>query len=110
MNVGDKVLFQQECTTELPPEFPTGTVFFENVVYQEDHFSIAVEFKDTLIVSVTYYLKARQDNLMSVIGYSDIKAICTAKKRAWTYVSREEKWSTVIVSDKKKIVIVRTLR
>lgn len=109
MHVGDKVLFRQECSSELPPEFPTGTVFFENVIYQKDCFSMSITFKDTVVVSVAYYLKTRQQEVLQVIGYSDVKALGSIQKGAWTYTAQEGKLRTVIVADRKKIVVIQTL-
>jgi hypothetical protein len=109
MKIGNRVLFKQECTTNLPPEFPTGIIFFENVFHQKECFSIAVEFKDTVVASVTYYLRAKQKDLLKVIGYSGIKAHGSAIKGQWTYVLNEEKCHTTIVGDKKRIVVVQTL-
>ncbi|WP_341905195.1 hypothetical protein [Fluviicola taffensis] len=109
MKIGSRVLFRQECTTSLPPEFPTGVVFFENVFNKDDRFSMAVEFKDTVVVSVTYYLSAKQKNLLETIGYSDINANGSTIKGQWIYVLNEKTMHTTIVGDKKRIVIVQTL-
>lgn len=106
--VGSKILFQQNCTTKLPQNVPTGVIFFENVFHQKERFSMAVEFKDTVVVSVTYYLGAKQQGLLKAIGYSDIKANGSAIKGQWTYVLDEDKRHTVIVGDKKRIVVVQT--
>lgn len=108
MKIGMRVLFRQECTNTLPPEFPTGTVFFENVHYQNERFSTAVEFKDSTVVSITYYLKSNQANLLKQMGYPDIKANGTAIKGQWTYTLAEEKRRTTIVGDKKRIVVIQT--
>ena len=108
MKVGNKILFQQQCSTELPPEVPTGIVFFENVYYQKEQFSMAFEFKDTVVVSVTYYLDADQLDVLKLIGYSDIKANGSAIKGQWTYIDSKDKMDTVIVGDKKRIVVVQT--
>lgn len=107
--VGDKVLFAQNCTTKLPAEVPTGVVFFENVYEQKNRFSMAIEFKDTVIVSVTYYLGAKQHELLKKIGYPNIKAQGSAIKGQWTYNLQDEKRRTTIVGDKKHIVIVQTI-
>ncbi|MDF3026616.1 MAG: hypothetical protein K0S23_923 [Fluviicola sp.] len=107
--VGTKILFQQNCTTKLPANVPTGTVFFENVYQQDQHFSIAVEFKDTVIVSATYYLKAKQTDLLKAIGYPDVRARGSAVKGQWTAVLHANKRHTTIVGDKKRIVVIETL-
>ena len=107
--VGTKILFQQNCTTKLPATVPTGTVFFENVFHQEQRFSMAVEFKDTVVVSVTYYLSAKQTELLKPLGYSDIRARGSAIKGQWTVVLQTNKKHTTIVGDRKKIIIVQTL-
>jgi hypothetical protein len=107
--VGTKILFQQNCTTTLPANVPTGTVFFENVFHQDQRFSMAVEFKDTVIVSVTYYLKAGQTDLLKTIGYPDVRAIGSAIKGQWTAVLNSNNKHTTIVGDRKRIVVVETL-
>lgn len=107
--VGEKILFEQNCTTKLPATVPTGIVFFENVFDQKERFSMAIEFKDTVIVSVTYYLKAQQYALLGKIGYPGIKAKGSAVKGQWTYTLQEEKRRTTIVGDKKRIVVVQTI-
>ena len=108
IKIGEKVLFQQQCTTELPPEYPTGTVFFENVYHQKERFSMAVEFKDTVIVSVTYYLNAKQTELLQLIGYSAIKGNGSAVKGQWTSILDKGNIHSVIVGDRKTIVVVQT--
>lgn len=110
MKVGEKLLFQQQCTTELPPEVPTGIVFFENVYHQKERFSIAVEFKDTVIVSMTFYLSAKQTTILNLIGYSEIKGNASAVKGQWTCILEKDGIQTVIVGDKKDIVVVQTLK
>jgi hypothetical protein len=107
--VGSKILFQQNCTTKLPANVPTGVVFFENVFHQKERFSMAVEFKDTVIVSVTYYLSAKQKNLLKHIGYSEIKANGSAVKGQWTYTLDESKRRTTIVGDRKRIIVIQSL-
>jgi hypothetical protein len=107
--VGTKILFQQNCTTKLPTTVPTGTVFFENVFHQEQRFSMAVEFKDTVVVSVTYYLSAKQTELLKPIGYPDIQARGSAIKGQWTYVLQTNQKHTTIVGDRKRIIVVETL-
>ncbi len=107
--VGTKILFQQNCTTKLPATVPTGTVFFENVFHQEQRFSMAVEFRDTVVVSVTYYLSAKQTDLLKHIGYSDIRARGSAINRQWTAVINGENKHTTIVGDKKRIIVIETL-
>lgn len=108
--VGTKVLFQQNCTKDLPANVPTGVVFFKNVFHeQKGYLSMAIEFKDTVVVSVTYYLKANQQELLKVIGYPEIKARSSAIKGQWTYTLQEEKRRTTIVGDKKHIVVVQTI-
>lgn len=107
--VGIKILFQQNCTTKLPANVPTGTVFFENVFHRDQRFSMAVEFKDTVVVSVTYYFKASQTGLLKAIGYPDVRARGSAIKGQWTAVSHANKKHTTIVGDKKRIVVVETL-
>jgi hypothetical protein len=109
IKVGAHVLFVQECAPNLPPEYPTGIVFFENVYHGKERFSMSVEFKDTVIVAVTYYFSAKQADLLPVIGYTDVKGRATAIKGQWTYILNESNRHTVIVGDKKKIVVVRTL-
>jgi hypothetical protein len=109
IKIGAKVLFAQECTTELPKEYPTGIVFFENVYHEKERFSMAIEFKDTVIVSVTYYFNAEQTEMLKNIGYSDIKGRASAKKGQWTYILNEPTIRTVIVGDKKAIVVVQTI-
>lgn len=108
MKVGEKILFRQECTTDIPPEIPTGIVFFENVYIKKERFSMAYEFKDTVIVSVTYYLEAKQSELLKQIGYAELKVNGSAIKGQWTYIGSTEKMNTVIVGDKKRIVVVQT--
>ena len=107
--VGTKILFQQNCTTKLPANVPTGTVFFENVFHQDQHFSMAVEFKDTVVASVTYYLSAKQKDLLKSLGYSGIQARGSAVKGQWTYTLNEAKYRTTMVGDKKRIVVIQTL-
>lgn len=109
MKIGNHILFRQECTTSLAPEFPTGVIFFENVFHKEERFSMAVEFKDTVVVSMTYYFRAKQKYLLKAIGYSDIHANGSAIKGQWIYVLNEENRHTTIVGDKKRIVVVQTL-
>lgn len=108
--VGTKILFQQNCTTKLPSNVPTGRVFFENVYQGKERFSMALEFKDTVIVSVTYYLGADQTGLLGAIGYPDIKANGSAIKGQWTYTLDEDKRRAVIVGDKKRIVVVQMIK
>ena len=108
MKVGEKILFRQECTTDIPPEIPTGIVFFENVYLMKERFSMAYEFKDTVIVSVTYYLEAKQSELLKQIGYAELKVNGSAIKGQWTYIGSTDKMNTVIVGDKKRIVVVQT--
>lgn len=107
--VGTKILFQQNCTTELPATVPTGTVFFENVFHRDQRFSMAVEFKDTVVASVTYYLGAKQTALLKVLGYSDIPGKGSAIKGQWTAVLHPNKKHTTIVGDRKRIVVIETL-
>lgn len=109
MEIGHRVLFKQECTNILPPDFPNGVVLFENVVDQKERFSVAVEFRDTVVVSVTYYLKANQYAILDRIGYSNVKGNGSAIKGQWTYNLQEEKRHTTIVGDRKRIVVVQTI-
>jgi hypothetical protein len=109
MPVGSKILFVQKCVPSLPAEVPTGVLFFENVNYLKEHFSMAIEFKDTVVASVTYYLKAKQREILKVIGYPNIKARGSSTKGQWTYILQEEKRHTVIVGDRKKITVVQIL-
>lgn len=69
---------------------------------------MAIEFKDTVVASVTYYLTAKQKDLLGAIGYSNVNANRSIKGQ-WTYIISEEKRKTVIVGDKKKIIVVQTL-
>lgn len=108
MPVGAKILFQQDCNHDLPAEVPTGRLFFENVRYQKELFSMGIEFKDTIVVSVTYYLKPKQQEVLKAIGYPDIKAKGSAIKGQWTYTLQEDNRRTTIVGDKKRIVVVQT--
>lgn len=105
--VGTKILFRQNCTTKLPSDVPTGTVFFENVFHDKERFSMAIEFKDTVVKSVTYYLNSKQKDLLKIIGYSNVNAI--EAKGQWTYVLNQENHHSVIVGDKKRIIVVQTL-
>lgn len=107
--VGSKVLFKQNCNPKLPADVPNGVIFFENVTHLKDRLSMAIEFKDTVIVSVTYYIGAKQYALLKDLGYSNVKANGSAIKGHWTYVLNEEKRHTVIVGDKKRIVVVQTI-
>jgi hypothetical protein len=107
--VGTKILFQQNCTQKLPSTVPTGTVFFENVFHDKERFSMAVEFKDTVVSSVTYYLKAKQTALLKALGYSDIPGRGSAIKGRWTAVLYTNKKHTTIVGDSKRIVVIETL-
>lgn len=107
--VGGKVLFQQNCNPEAPTDVPNGVIFFENVTHLKDRLSMAIEFKDTVIVSVTYYLRAKQYALLKHLGYSDIKARGSAIKGQWTVVLQTNKKHTTIVGDRKRITIVETL-
>ena len=109
INIGDRVLFRQECIPELPAEVPTGIVFYENVYYHKERFAMSVEFRDTVIVSVTYYLGAKQMGVLSQLGYSAIKHNGPATKGQWTYTIQTPKGRTVIVGDRKRIVVVETL-
>lgn len=104
--MGNKILFQQQCSDELPPEIPTGTVFFENVYRNKQRFSMMVEFRDTVIASVTYRLKGNQTDLLKEIGYSQVEAI--GANGQWTFTHDENHIRTVIVGDKKSITIVQT--
>jgi hypothetical protein len=106
--VGSKILFQQQCTTEMPKNIPTGVILFENVYHQNERFSTSIEFKDTVVVSVTYYLTSKQKSLLAILGYSNIKANSSAVKGQWTYTMNEDNRLTVIVGDKKRIVVVQT--
>lgn len=106
IKVGNKILFQQQCSDELPPEIPTGTVFFENVYRNKQRFSMMVEFRDTVIASVTYRLKGNQTDLLKEIGYSQVEAI--GANGQWTFTHDENHIRTVIVGDKKSITIVQT--
>jgi hypothetical protein len=107
--VGTKILFQQNCTSKLPANVPTGTVFFENVFHQDQRFSMAVEFKDTVIASVTYYLKAKQTELLKALGYADIRGRGSAIKGQWTTAVYDNVKHTTIVGDRKRIVVIETL-
>jgi hypothetical protein len=109
IKIGAHVLFAQECTTELPREYPTGIVFLENVSHEEERFSMSIGFKDTVIVAVTYYFSAKQADLLKTIGYSDIKGNASAVKGQWTYILNEPAQRTVIVGDRKQIVVVQTI-
>ena len=107
--VGTKILFQQNCTTKLPANVPTGTVFFENVFHQDQRFSMAIEFKDTVVASVTYYLSAKQTELLKGLGYVDIPGRGSASKGQWTAVLQTNNKHTTIVGDRKRIVVIETL-
>lgn len=107
--VGTKILFQQNCTTKLPATVPTGTVFFENVFQDKERFSMAIEFKDTVVASVTYYLSAKQTALLKTLGYSDISGRGSAIKGQWTAVLNTTNKHTTIVGDNKRIVVIETL-
>lgn len=107
--VGTKILFQQNCTTKLPANVPTGTVSFENVFHQDQRFSMAIEFKDTIVASVTYYLSAKQTKLLQVLGYPEIPAKGSAIKGQWTAVLQSHNKHTTIVGDRKRIVVIETL-
>jgi hypothetical protein len=109
MPVGSKILFIQHCLINQPAEVPTGIIFYENVYYQKEHFSMGIEFKDTVVASVTYFFKEKQWEMLKVIGYSGIRAYGSAIKGQWIYTLQEEKRHTVIVGDKKKIVVVQTI-
>jgi hypothetical protein len=109
LKIGDKILFKQECSAELPPEVPTGIVFFENVYHGKEQFSMAIEFKDTVVVSVTYYLDARQTDVLKAIGYPTINGNESAVKGWWTYILDQDSIHTVMVGDRKKITIIQTL-
>ncbi len=107
--VGTKILFQQNCTTQLPANVHTGIVFFENVFHQDQRFSMAIEFKDTLVASVTYYLSAKQTELLKALGYSDIPGRGSAIKGQWTAVFQTGNKHITIVGDRKRIVVIETL-
>jgi hypothetical protein len=109
MKVGEKVLFQQQCTTELPPEVPNGIVFFENVYLKTERFSMAIEFKDTVIVSVTYFLNSKQSHILKQIGYTEVNYNGSATKGQWTYNTSKDDVNTVMVGDRKRIVVVQTI-
>lgn len=107
--VGTKILFVQNCTTSLPAEVPTGILFFENVCHLKEQFSVSVEFKDTVVVAMTYYLRAKQIDFLKELGFPKIEAHGSAIKGQWTYTLQEEKRRTTIVGDKKRIVVVQTI-
>ena len=107
--VGTKILFQQNCTTKLPANVPTGTVFFENVFHQDQRFSMAIEFKDTVVALVTYYLSAKQTELLKSLGYTDIPGRGSASKGQWTAVLQTSNKHTTIVGDRKRIVVIEAL-
>jgi hypothetical protein len=106
---GRKIVFRQECNPEIPADIVTGMAFLENVRYEKEQFSMAIEFKDTVVVAVTYYLSAKQTAILKTIGYSDIKANPSATKGQWTSISNEPAFRTVIVGDRKRIVVVQTI-
>lgn len=70
---------------------------------------MSVEFKDTVIVAITYFFSAKQTSLLPVIGYTNVKGRATAIKGQWTYILNETNYRTVIVGDKKQIVVVQTM-
>lgn len=107
--VGEKILFSQNCTSKLPKDVPTGVVFFENVIHNREKFSIAVEFKDTVVTTVTYFLKGNQGAVLGAIGYNDIKVRGSASGRQWTYRIDDLNRNTTIVGDKRKIVVIQSL-
>ncbi len=70
---------------------------------------MAIEFKDTVVVSVTYYFSAKQKELLYSIGYPDIQARGSAIKGQWTAVLHNNKRHTTIVGDRKRIVVIEAL-
>ena len=107
--VGEKILFSQNCSSKLPKDVPTGVIFWERVNHQREKFSMAVEFKDTVVTTVTYYLKGSQEDVLRAIGYNDIKVQGSAVKGQWTYRLDEPNRNTTIVGDKKRIVVIQSL-
>lgn len=108
LSLGSKILFQQDCTTKLPANVPTGIVYFENVFHGKEKLSVAIEFKDTIVASVTYYLKSGQSDALTAIGFSKITARGSSRKGEWTYVTDEKNIHSVLVGDRKKIVVIQT--
>lgn len=107
--VGTKILFHQNCTKDLPTEVPNGIVFFDHVEHNSETFAVAISFKDTVVTSITYYLSSNQKKLLSELGLPTINASAGSKSKEWTFQQSNEKELTVIVGNKRRITVIKTL-
>lgn len=105
--VGLKILFSQNCDPASPAQIPNGVVLFENVKHNDEKLSIAIEFKDTIVDCVTYYMDAKQKNILKTIGLAEVKALSAVKKGEWTYSGVVGETFVSIVGDKKKITVIK---
>lgn len=109
LTVGTKILFQQNCTTKLPASIPTGIVFFENVYHEKEHFSVSIEFKDTVVVAFIFYLKRKNLSILNYLGYSKIVANASGFRRYWTAVLNEFNPKTILAGNKRKFIVIQSL-
>ena len=109
LEVGTKILFRQKCAPDLPVEFPNGIILFEQVLLNKESIALSIEFQDTVVKTVTYYLTYDQRDLLKELGYGNVEARATNRKGEWTCVKIEGVINSVIFADKKKITIIKTL-
>lgn len=106
--LGEKILFQQNCSPDVPENMPNGVVFFENVYLKEERISVSITFKDTVVVELTFHLKAKQYHLLSELGFVEIIGNTTTSKKRWTSTVVQDEITSVIVADRKKIIVVQS--
>ncbi|SFT91443.1 hypothetical protein SAMN05216474_3134 [Lishizhenia tianjinensis] len=106
--LGEKILFQQNCSPGLPENITNGVVFFENVYLEEERISVTITFKDTVVVGLTFHLKAKQYHVLSELGFEEIIGNTTTSKKSWTSTYIQDGITSVIVADRKKIVVVQS--
>lgn len=106
LSVGTKILFQQDCVPSIPRDVPNGTVYFANVMHGKQRFAMAVEFKDTIVQSVSYYLSRKQEDLLPAFGFLKVDAYQTPRKGEWTYMHKGDDRFDVIVGNRKSITVI----
>ena len=103
-DVGQKILFKQNCSKNIPENVINGTVYFENVKYNKSKLKMLIEFRDTSVHSVLYSFNYRNYAILEKIGCSK-ETVTILKKNEFVAYSKIDDYTIFILKKGRKIHI-----
>ncbi|MGJ8661597.1 MAG: hypothetical protein ACSHXL_06140 [Bacteroidota bacterium] len=104
--IGDKIIFTESFTKSIPNDIVNGTVYFKNVILNNAKLEVMIEFKDTVVNSLYYSFRVKDDELFKKLGYEN-KTLIKLKNKEYIQLISEENYTVIISKKRNKINLIK---